>query len=154
RKDANTIDEQTRAKRKSNSQRSSRGKIERGETLSANNEHSNKETSNGNGKSQSSARRNQDPNEVVLQVNEASTELKSPEVVHLSLDDSKSVAATRQAPEKQGAEKASNEADKQKASQEDSTPKNADKPEAVEQKTDSQAAKNSRDSVEIGRAHV
>ena len=148
RKDANTIDEQTRAKRKSNSQRSSRGKIERGETLSANNEHSNKETSNGNGKSQSSARRNQDPNEVVLQVNEASTELKSPEVVHLSLDDSKSVAATRQALEKQSAEKASNEADKQKASQEDSTAKNADKQEAVEQITDSQAAKNSRDSVD------
>ena len=148
RKDANTIDEQTRAKRKSNSQRSSRGKIERGETLSANNEHSNKETSNGNGKSQSSARRNQDPNEVVLQVNEASTELKSPEVVHLSLDDSKSVAATRQAPEKQSAEKAINEADKQKASQEDSTAKNADKQEAVEQITDSQAAKNSRDSVD------
>lgn len=155
RKDANTIDEQTRAKRKSNSQRSSRGKIERGETLSANNEHSNKETSNGNketsngnGKSQSSARRNQDPNEVVLQVNEASTELKSPEVVHLSLDDSKSVAATRQAPEKQSAEKAINEADKQKASQEDSTAKNADKQEAVEQMTDSQAAKNRRDSVD------
>lgn len=148
RKDANTIDEQTRAKRKSNSQRSSRGKIERGETLSANNEHSNKETSNGNGKSQSSVRRNQDPNEVVLQVNEASTELKSPEVVHLSLDDSKSVAATRQAPEKQSAEKASNEADKQKASQEDSTAKNADKQEAVEQITDSQAAKNRRDSVD------
>lgn len=148
RKDANTIDEQTRAKRKSNSQRSSRGKIERGETLSANNEHSNKETSNGNGKSQSSARRNQDPNEVVLQVNEASTELKSPEVVHLSLDDSKSIAATRQAPEKQSAEKAINEADKQKASQEDSTAKNADKQEAVEQITDSQAAKNRRDSVD------
>ena len=148
RKDANTIDEQTRAKRKSNSQRSSRGKIERGETLSANNEHSNKETSNGNGKSQSSARRNQDPNEVVLQVNEASTELKSPEVVHLSLDDSKSVTATRQAPEKQSAEKASNEADKQKASQEDRTPKNTDKQEAVEQITDSQATKNSLDSVD------
>jgi len=85
---------------------------------------------------------------VVLQVNEASTELKSPEVVHLSLDDSKSVAATRQAPEKQSAEKAINEADKQKASQEDSTAKNADKQEAVEQITDSQAAKNRRDSVD------
>lgn len=148
RKDANTTDEQTRAKRKSNSQRSSRGKIERGETLSANNEHSNKETSHSNDKNQTSTRRNQDPNEVVLQVNEASTELKSPEVVHLSLDDSKSVAATRQALEKQSAEKASNEADKQKASQEDSTAKNADKQEAVEQMTDSQAAKNSLDSVD------
>ena len=148
RKDANTIDEQTRAKRKSNSQRSSRGKIERGETLSANNEQSNKETSHSNDKNQTGTRRNQDPNEVVLQVNEAATELKSPEVVHLSLDDSKSVAATRQAPEKQSAEKAINEADKQKASQEDSTAKNADKQEAVEQITDSQAAKNSRDSVD------
>src|SRR5690606_15932851 len=47
-------------------------------------------------------------------------------------------------------EKASNEADKQKSSQEDSIPKNADKPEAVEQKTDSQAAKNSRESVDNG----
>lgn len=148
RKDANTTDEQTRTKRKSNSQRSSRGKIERGETLSANNEHSNKETSHSNDKNQTSTRRNQDPNEVVLQVNEAATELKSPEVVHLSLDDSKSVTATRQAPEKQSAEKASNEADKQKASQEDSTAKNADKQEAVGQITDSQAAKNSRDSVD------
>lgn len=147
-KHTNTTDEQTRAKRKSNSQRSSRGKIERGETLNANNEQSNKETSHSNDKNQTSTRRNQDPNEVVLQVNEASTELKSPEVVHLSLDDSKSVAATRQAPEKQSAEKASNEADKQKASQEDSTPKNAHKQEAVEQITDSQAAKNSRDSVD------
>ncbi len=147
-KDANTTDEQTRAKRKSNSQRSSRGKIERGETLSANNEQSNKETSHSNDKNQTGTRRNQDPNEVVLQVNEASTELKSPEVVHLSLDDSKSVTATRQAPEKQSAEKASNEADKQKASQEDRTPKNADKQEAVEQITDSQATKNSLDSVD------
>lgn len=147
-KDANTTDEQTRAKRKSHSQRSSRGKIERGETLSANNEQSNKETSHSNDKNQTGTRHNQDPNEVVLQVNEASTELKSPEVVHLSLDDSKSVTATRQAPEKQSAEKASNEADKQKASKKDSTPKNADKQEAVEQITDSQAAKNSRDSVD------
>ena len=148
-KDAHTADAQTYAKRKSNSQRSSRGKIERGETLSAdNNEQSTKAASYSNGKNQTSARRNQDPNEVVLQVNEAATELKLPEVVHLSLDDSKSVAATRPAPEKQSAEKAINEADKQKVSQEDSTSKNADKQEAVEQNTDSQAAKNSRDSVD------
>ena len=152
-KNANAADEQTRAKRKSNSQRQSRGKLERGETLSADNAQQNaqlstKEANNSNGRSQSSSRRNQDPNEVILQVNEAATELKSPEVVHLSLDDSKSVTAARQAPEKQSAEKASNEADKQKASQEDSNPKNADKQEAVEQKTDNQAAKNSRDSVD------
>jgi len=152
-KSANAADEQTRAKRKSNSQRHSRGKLQRGETLSADNAQQNaqlstKEANNGNGRSQSSSRRNQDPNEVILQVNEAATELKSPEVVHLSLDDSKSVTATRQAPAKQNAEKASNDADKQKARQEDSTPKNVDKPEAVEQKTDSQATKNSRESVD------
>ena len=148
-KNANAADEQTRAKRKSNSQRQSRGKLERGATLNADNAQQNaKDANNGNGKNQSSSRRNQDPNEVILQVNEAATELKSPEVVHLSLDDSKSVAATRQAPEKQSAEKASNETDKQKESQESSTPKNVDKQEAVEQKTDSQAAKNSRDSVD------
>ena len=143
RKDANTIDEQTRAKRKSNSQRSSRGKIERGETLSANNEHSNKETSNGNGKSQSSARRNQDPNEVVLQVNEASAELKSPEVVHLSLDDSKSVTAMRpesekQLSEKQNSDKASDKTESEKAPQEDSRPKNPEQPKTDEQSTDKQ----------------
>ncbi|WP_372828914.1 Rne/Rng family ribonuclease [Psychrobacter maritimus] len=152
-KNANAADEQTRAKRKSNSQRHSRGKLERGETLSADNAQQNaqlstKDANNGNGRNQSSSRRNQDPNEVILQVNEAATELKSPEVVHLSLDDSKSVTAARQAPEKQGAEKASNDADKQKARQEDSNPKNADKQEAVEQKTDSQATKNSRESVD------
>nr|WP_313974509.1 Rne/Rng family ribonuclease [uncultured Psychrobacter sp.] len=130
RKDANTTDEQTRAKRKSNSQRSSRGKIERGETLSANNEQSNKETSHSNDKNQTSTRRNQDPNEVVLQVNEAATELKSPEVVHLSLDDSKSVTATRpesekQLSEKQNSDKASDKAESEKAPQEDSRPKQA-----------------------------
>lgn len=129
-KDAHTADAQTYAKRKSNSQRSSRGKIERGETLSANNEQSNKETSHSNDKNQTSTRRNQDPNEVVLQVNEAATELKSPEVVHLSLDDSKSVTATRpesekQLSEKQNSDKASDKAESEKAPQEDSRPKQA-----------------------------
>ncbi|MBB3106749.1 ribonuclease E [Psychrobacter luti] len=145
-KNANAADEQTRAKRKSNSQRQSRGKLERGATLNADNAQQN--AKDGNGKSQSSSRRNQDPNEVILQVNEAAIELKAPEVVHLSLDDSKSVAAARQAPENQSVEKASNDADKQKIRQEDSTPKNADNQETVEQKTDSQAAKNSRKSVD------
>ena len=151
-KNANAADEQTRAKRKSNSQRQSRGKLERGETLNADNaqqngQQSTKDASNGNARNQSSSRRNQDPNEVVLQVNEAAMEVKSPEVVHLSLDDSKSVTAARQTPEKQSVEKASNAANIEKASQEDSTPKNADKHEAVEQKTDNQAAKNSNGSV-------
>ena len=148
-KNANAADEQTRAKRKSNSQRQSRGKLERGETLNADNgQQSTKDASNGNARNQSSSRRNQDPNEVVLQVNEAAMEVKSPEVVHLSLDDSKSVTASRQTPEKQSAEKASNAANIEKARQEDSTPKNADKHEAVEQKTDNQAAKNSNGSVD------
>ncbi|WP_198334264.1 Rne/Rng family ribonuclease [Psychrobacter namhaensis] len=92
-KDSNTADEQTRAKRKSHSQRGSRGKLERGETLTADNvkQHNQQATTGTNGsKNQSNARRNQNPNEVVLQVNEAPVELKSPEVVHLSLDDSKS----------------------------------------------------------------
>ena len=148
-KNANAADEQTRAKRKSNSQRQSRGKLERGETLNADNaQQSTKDVSNGNARNQSSSRRNQDPNEVVLQVNEAAMEVKSPEVVHLSLDDSKSVTAARQTSEKQSVEKASNDANTEKASQEDSTPENADKHEAVEQKTDSQAAKSSNGSVD------
>ena len=148
-KNANAADEQTRAKRKSNSQRQSRGKLERGETLNADNaQQSTKDASNGNARNQSSSRRNQDPNEVVLQVNEAAMEVKSPEVVHLSLDDSKSVTAARQTPEKQSAEKASNYANTEKARQEDSTPENSDKQEAIEQKTDSQAAKSSNGSVD------
>ena len=152
-KNANAADEQTRAKRKSNSQRQSRGKLERGETLNADNaqqngQQSTKDASNGNARNQSSSRRNQDPNEVVLQVNEAAMEVKSPEVVHLSLDDSKSVTAARQTPDKQSVEKASNEANTEKASQEDSTPENSDKQEAVEQKTDNQAAKSSNGSVD------
>ena len=152
-KNANAADEQTRAKRKSNSQRQSRGKLERGETLNADNaqqngQQSTKDASNGNARNQSSSRRNQDPNEVVLQVNEAAMEVKSPEVVHLSLDDSKSVTAARQTSEKQSVEKASNDANIEKARQEDSTTKNADKQETVEQKTESQAAKNSNGSVD------
>ncbi|WP_201547119.1 Rne/Rng family ribonuclease [Psychrobacter immobilis] len=146
-KNANAADEQTRAKRKSNSQRQSRGKLERGETLNADNaQQSTKDASNA--RNQSSSRRNQDPNEVVLQVNEAAMEVKSPEVVHLSLDDSKSVTAARQTSEKQSFEKSSNDANIEKASQEDSTTKNADKQETVEQKTDSQAAKNSNGAVD------
>ncbi|WP_201533888.1 Rne/Rng family ribonuclease [Psychrobacter immobilis] len=103
-KDSNTADEQTRAKRKTHSQRGSRGKLERGETLTADNIKQNNQqattSANGN-KNQSNTRRNQDPNEVVLQVNEAPAELKSPEVVHLSLDDSKSMQMKHQPAKKQ-----------------------------------------------------
>lgn len=159
-KDANAANEQTHAKRKSNSQRPSRGKLERGETLSADNtqqkqqqseqpaEQDVKNADNDNGKNQTSARRHQDPSEVVLQVNEAATELKSPEVVHLSLDDSKSVPAAGQASEKpvsekQSSEKASNRADTERAQQQDSRSENADKP-----GNDEQSAKNSNETVD------
>ncbi|MDN3453702.1 MULTISPECIES: Rne/Rng family ribonuclease [unclassified Psychrobacter] len=97
-------DEQTRTKRKSHSQRGSRGKLERGETLTADNvkqPNQQASTASNSNKNHSNARRNQDPNEVVLQVNEAPTELKAPEVVHLSLDDSKPTQAKPQPTEKQ-----------------------------------------------------
>ena len=103
-KDSNAAAEQTRTKRKSHSQRGSRGKLERGETLTADNaqQKNQQATSGSNGsKNSSNTRRNQDPNEVVLQVNEAPAKLKSPEVVHLSLDDSKSTQTKHQAAEKQ-----------------------------------------------------
>lgn len=104
--DGSAATEQNRTKRKSHSQRGSRGKLERGETLTANNDQQNSEQStkgtNGNGsKNQANNRRNQDPNEVVLQVNEAPVTLKSPEVVHLSLDDSKSTQTKHQSTNKQ-----------------------------------------------------
>ncbi|MGP9688757.1 Rne/Rng family ribonuclease [Psychrobacter sp. AOP22-C1-C5] len=104
--DGSAATEQNRTKRKSHSQRGSRGKLERGETLTANNDQQHSEQStkgtNGNGsKNQANNRRNQDPNEVVLQVNEAPVTLKSPEVVHLSLDDSKSTQTKHQSTNKQ-----------------------------------------------------
>ncbi|WP_201566128.1 Rne/Rng family ribonuclease [Psychrobacter immobilis] len=100
--EAAAADEQTRTKRKSNAQRASRGKLERGDTLTADNVKQNaQQTAISASKNQSSTRRNQDPNEVVLQVNEATNELKTPEVVHLSLDDSKSTQTTRQSAEEQ-----------------------------------------------------
>ena len=103
-KDNNAASEQTRPKRKSHSQRGSRGKLERGETLTADNaQQQNQQATTGtNGnKNANNTRRNQDPNEVVLQVNEAPARLKSPEVVHLSLDDSKSTQTKPQATKKQ-----------------------------------------------------
>ena len=89
-------DEQSRSKRKPHSQRKSRGTLERGETLDASTAKSdNAEQSDqsrhkdSDDKGAADSRHNSNPNEVTLQVNEASAQLKSPEVVHLSLDDSK-----------------------------------------------------------------
>ncbi|WP_367111318.1 Rne/Rng family ribonuclease [uncultured Psychrobacter sp.] len=83
--------EHSRTQRKPHSQRSSRGKLERGDTLTAD-DAANQQTATdaANGKTEHNARRSQDPNEVTLQVNEAPTRYKTPEVVHLSLDNSKS----------------------------------------------------------------
>ena len=117
-------DEQVRAKRKSHSQRGSRGKLERGETLTPDtvqqqSQQMSKE-SNGN-KPSANTRRNQDPNEVVLQVNEAPVTLKTPEVVHLSLDDSKSTQ-TRQPTAKKP--NAANEVPKDEATKTPTTQQN------------------------------
>jgi ribonuclease E len=131
---SNTAEEQTRTKRKSNSQRGSRGKLERGETLTASDAQQNKQqtSKDANGsRNQSNARRNQDPNEVVLQVNEAVSELKSPEVVHLSLDDSKPTA--HQATQKQPSASESND-DAAKERPENQTQQRADKQKAVDKK--------------------
>ena len=95
-------DTQTRSKRKTHSQRSSRGNLERGATLTADNsaKQHNQQTATDDTSSHKSstpnpaqARRSQDPNEVVLQVTAAPAKHKSPEVVHLSLDDSKPTRA-------------------------------------------------------------
>ena len=106
--DNNSTDAQTRTKRKSSNQRGSRGKLERGETLTADNnaqQHSQQANTATNGhKNQSGTRRNQNPNEVLLQVNKAPVTLKSPETVHLSLDDSKSTQTKQQPAKKQNAE--------------------------------------------------
>ncbi|HSP85538.1 MAG TPA: Rne/Rng family ribonuclease, partial [Psychrobacter sp.] len=131
---SNTAEEQTRTKRKSNSQRGSRGKLERGETLTASDAQQNKQqtSKDANGsRNQSNTRRNQDPNEVVLQVNEAVSELKSPEVVHLSLDDSKPTA--QQATQKQPSASESND-DAAKERPENQTQQRADKQKAVDKK--------------------
>ena len=85
--------EQTRSKRKPHSQRSSRGKLERGETLTT--ERNNKQqTSNQASPTKEESPRHQNPNEVSLHVNVAPPKHKAPEVVHLSLDESKSEKST------------------------------------------------------------
>lgn len=99
-----------RAKRPSNSRRDSRGEMPRGETLSPDtatnkrdNDDNRPERDDNQRKSDSNRRRHDrsgdrqeqsakssNPNEVSLQVNEAPARHKQQEVVHLSLDDSKS----------------------------------------------------------------
>ena len=97
-----SADAQTRSKRKAHSQRSSRGNLERGATLTADNsapQHNQQTATDDTSSHKSSApnpaqaRRSQDPNEVILQVTAAPAKHKSPEVVHLSLDDSKPTRA-------------------------------------------------------------
>lgn len=85
--------EDTLAKRKPNSQRSSRGKLERGEPLAANAQNeSTKADEKPQEKAPSKAAKTQNPDEVVLQINEAPPKLKAQEVVHLSLDEHKPAA--------------------------------------------------------------
>lgn len=144
-KDSNTADEQTRAKRKSHSQRGSRGKLERGETLTAENikQPNQQATTGANGrKNHSNTRRNQDPNEVVLQVNEAAVELKSPEVVHLSLDDSKSSQTKSQSSEKQSSahDTAKNEHSKDRTAQQPANEHSSNEQNTDKQNTSAQNA--------------
>ncbi|MDN5897566.1 MAG: Rne/Rng family ribonuclease, partial [Psychrobacter sp.] len=148
----NSTDEQTRAKRKPHSQRGSRGKLERGEALTADSvkQHNQQTATGANGsKNHANSRRNQDPNEVMIQVNEASAELKSPEVVHLSLDDSKSVQAKHPSTDKQSSENGATKAETVKAdvAKEATSPKpepqsndkqSSDKPSNVNQSTNTQ----------------
>ena len=90
------VNEQARSKRKPHSQRSSRGTLERNETLTGSNSdsHTDNNAKQNDQQAASSNKRadtrgNQNPNEVILQINEAPAKLKSPQIVHLSLDDSK-----------------------------------------------------------------
>ena len=90
-----TSDEQTRSKRKPHSQRPSRGKLARHDALTTDNSQKQQPSSQpasqaNNGKKPQADARHQNPNEVSLQVNVAPPKHKAPEVVRLSLDDSKS----------------------------------------------------------------
>ena len=144
-------DEQVRAKRKSHSQRGSRGKLERGETLTTENTKQDQQQDVKNndtttGKNQTSARRSQDPNEVVLQVNEAPTKLKASEVVHLSLDDSKSTPAKPQSSDKQ---RSTNGTAKNESIKDHATQQTANKPSDSKQSTDTKSDEsNKKDAVE------
>ncbi len=140
RQDSNAPAEQTRTKRKPHSQRSSRGKLERGETLTAggNAKQSSQQTATDTShKDQPNARRNQDPNEVIIQVSEAPAKLKSPEVVHLSLDDSKSEQTSRQFSDKPSTESDLTKRDTPKDSKDDNaTQQGTEKPSTDDQKVD------------------
>ena len=98
--DSAASDEQTRSKRKPHSQRNSRGKLERGDTLTA--ERNTKQQASqsaghaNNAQKAQESTRHQNPNEVSIHVNVAPPKHKAPEVVHLSLDDSKSEKAANQ----------------------------------------------------------
>ncbi|GAA0308557.1 Rne/Rng family ribonuclease [Psychrobacter aestuarii] len=97
---------QTRSKRKPNSQRSSRGKLERGEALVAGAKAADNATEERSAPTKAqSKRRHQNPDEVTLQVSEAPTQLKQQEVVHLSLDDSKANDKRRQPAKAKAAQK-------------------------------------------------
>ncbi|MBH0084983.1 Rne/Rng family ribonuclease [Psychrobacter sp. SCQQ22] len=156
-KESEASEEQVRTKRKSHTQRGSRGKLERGETLTAENvkQHNQQATaSNNGGRNQANTRRNQNPNEVVLQVNEAPAALKPSEVVHLSLDDSKSTQAKPQPTEKQSStnDVAKDEVAKAPNAQPQTNSRSADKKEAdikvtAEKTTDNNA-------VEVSEAKV
>lgn len=100
--DSNDNDD-ARAKRKPHSQRSSRGTLDRNDALTTDNVAKQKNQAGAEAKGKAQTRRNQDPNEVSLQVNEAPAKHKAPEVVHLSLDDSKSKPTNRAAEETQTA---------------------------------------------------
>ncbi|SUD91547.1 Rne/Rng family ribonuclease [Psychrobacter phenylpyruvicus] len=92
-------------KREPNSKRESRGPIERGETKqphskssSSNQDQRAKQEDKNKGSDKNGARsqneRQVDPNEVNLRVTEAEITLKKPEVVHISLDDTKADQAS------------------------------------------------------------
>ncbi len=142
---SDNANEQTRAKRKSHSQRGSRGKLERGETLTAENIEQTSKESNGS-KQPTNGRRNQDPNEVVLQVNEAPVALKTPEVVHLSLDDSKPTQAKQQPVKNQSEAKdvSKDDATKARTDQQNDTKHSAEKstePKATDKRAEKDAPK-------------
>ena len=141
------VDEQARTKRKPHSRRDSRGTLERNETLTAANVDSSVKQTTSDNRNDQSARRNQNPNEVLLQVNEAPAKLKSPEVVHLSLDDSKSTRVEHSSAEPQKIESAITETPE--AAKEDNT----DSRREVQSSNDQSDAKTSNSvSTETGSA--
>ncbi len=92
------------AKRKPHSQRSSRGKLDRGEPLTAAQEQSADKPQE---KAPTKAVKALNPDEVVLQINEAPPKLKAQEVVHLSLDEQKPAAKAAKSNQKEVSQKSS-----------------------------------------------